>query len=170
MKSSLGRNCRVLRSRWFATGTILTAATGLLGMGSSAPAAPTETNLHAVAVSTSSVPIHSEAPVPKSIFVVPKDPSQGRDPFFPNFVSTANGVKGLKAAAPRHVYLFYKGFSNLDGRLLAIINNHSFAVGEEAEVTAGATRVRVRCLAIGSDRVLVELGGEKQELQLRQGL
>ena len=140
MKSSPDRNCLVFRSAVACLWGDPAAVAVLLGAESFAPAAPAETNLHAIAVLTSSVPFHVEAPVPKSIFVVPKDPSQGRDPFFPNSASTVSGVKGPKVAAPRHVDLFYKGFSNLDGHLLAIINNHSFAAGEEAEVTASATR------------------------------
>jgi hypothetical protein len=146
----------------------------LVGGGLPAFAAQTEAKLPGGVVTASDAAARLDASVPKSVFVVPKDPSQGQDPFFPTSArkpGSSSAVSKSSISAPiKYGDLFYKGFSNLGGHPLAIINTHSFAVGEEAEVTAGTTRVRVRCLAIAPDRVVVEIGGERRELRLRKEL
>jgi len=52
---------------------------------------------------------------------------------------------------------------------LAIINGRTFSVGESRKVRVGKTDLFVRCFAIGTNSVSVEIvaSGEKQELQLK---
>lgn len=66
--------------------------------------------------------------------------------------------------------LALKGISGTRTRPLALINDHTFEVNEEAGVRVGASNVTIRCLAIREDAVRIRLkgSGEEQELRLRQ--
>jgi hypothetical protein len=108
---------------------------------------------------------------PKSVFVVPKTPAEGRDPFFPNSmrpygtsIPVQLPVLTNKVEAPVIVELRLQGISGLPERRLAIINKRTFEVGEEGEVPTSAGRVRIRCLEIGADSVVVQIGQERREL------
>ncbi len=120
--------------------------------------------------STNAAPAQLE--IPKSIYIVPTRAKEGRDPFFPNSTreyTTADGksARSAKTAATADALLDLKGFSARPGFRLAIINDHSFGVGEEGEVNTPAGRIRIRCVAIKDDSVVVEIGGERRELQFR---
>lgn len=90
----------------------------------------------------------------------------GRDPFFPN--STRQGATVSESGESRPaIVLALKGFSGNPGRRMAIINDRTFAVGEENEVLTAGGRVRVRCLEIQADVAIVTIGGgPKIELRL----
>jgi hypothetical protein len=47
---------------------------------------------------------------------------------------------------------------------LVIINNHTFAEGDEEDVSTPGGRIRVRCVEIRGNSVLVEADGQRQEL------
>jgi hypothetical protein len=53
---------------------------------------------------------------------------------------------------------------------LALINNHTFEAGEEAEVTTITGRILVRCLQIREESVLIQVGPERRELRMRAGI
>ena len=55
-------------------------------------------------------------------------------------------------------------------RRLAIINNYTFAAGESADVRTSNGRVRVQCLEIKTDSVIIRVGEELRELRLRNGV
>ncbi|MFN3407623.1 MAG: hypothetical protein ACK45B_01400 [Limisphaerales bacterium] len=116
----------------------------------------------------------SEAPIeiPKSQFIIPASPSEGRDPFFPEsmrlFASQVRATSA-KASAPAPAVLVLKAISASGNRRVASINNRPFEAGEEGEVVIGNSRVRVRCVEVREDRVLVEVEGQPQELRLRAG-
>lgn len=99
------------------------------------------------------------------------DERGGKDPFFPNRVL----VPVVKASNPKTVdvsrLLQLKGFSGTANRRLAIVNNQTFEVGEEREVTTSGGKIKIRCVEIRADSVLVELPnqGGRKELQLRGG-
>jgi type II secretory pathway component PulC len=63
-----------------------------------------------------------------------------------------------------------QGISGTATKRFAIINGRTFEVDEEAEIAVGNSRVRIRCLEIRADSVLIESSGEKRELKLRRGL
>ena len=106
--------------------------------------------------------------IPKSVFVVPKTPKEGCDPFFPNSVRVyaSNLPKTNRVSGP--ISLELKGLSGTPERRLAIINDYTFAEGETNEVNTPTGRVRVHCLQIKDDSVIVEVAGERRELRLRQ--
>jgi len=62
-----------------------------------------------------------------------------------------------------------KGISGAVNRRLAIINNRTFAVGEEEELAVNSGRVRVVCKEITDDSVRVLVNGQERTLRLRSG-
>jgi len=50
--------------------------------------------------------------------------------------------------------------------LLAIINNHTFAVGDEGDVLTTSGRVSLRCLEIHPDYVIVEINGQIHRINM----
>ena len=116
-----------------------------------------------------------ETEIPKSTFVVPSNLQQGKDPFyplstrlFPRPVTVSSNNEPAPAVAV--VELQLKSLSGVPGRRFAIINNHTFESGEEADVITNLGRAKVRCLEIKDDSVLVQVGAEQRLLKLRSGL
>jgi hypothetical protein len=103
-------------------------------------------------------------------------PPQGKDPFFPKShrrdpaptpirQQVATGV----APAPVIADLVLKGVVGSATRRLALINNETMEVGETSSVRVPDGHVRVRCLEIGSDYVLIKVEGEDQPKRLELG-
>lgn len=115
---------------------------------------------------------HPAAPetVSRSVFVVPTNSREGRDPFFPDSTrlfddtptSTVPEVGNLSS-------LILKGISGPPGHRLAIINNHTFGPGDEGDVTTSHGRIHIRCLEIKADQVVVESGRQHQVLTYGSG-
>jgi hypothetical protein len=125
-----------------------------------APAAPSQSTTNS-----------ATADVPQSVFVVPSNVKEGRDPFFPGssraFTTFAPKIKTSVASVTSFVL---NGISGTPEHRLAIINNRTFDTGEEAEVKTVNGRVRIRCAEIREDAVTIEMGAEKMILRLRRGL
>ena len=110
----------------------------------------------------SKVPASPPVTIP-SVFTVPSNPKEGRDPFFPESTHAIESV----AAASRTVEittLKVFGISGTPGHLLAIINNHTFGVGEEGDVKTTAGTVHIRCLGIQTSSVVIEINGQAHRL------
>ena len=108
----------------------------------------------------------------RSVFIVPTDPKQGRDPFFPEsqrFQSASSTNNVQPAPAGSTAALLLQGISGTSERRLAIVNGHTLAEGEETEVSVNGARLRFRCLEIKTDSVVIEIGTERRELRLRAG-
>lgn len=127
----------------------------------------------APAAATNALPA---AAIPKSVFIMPATPQEGKDPFFPRSMRPYGpGHETVKAspqqpAAAVVVDLRLNGISGTAERRLAIINNHTFEVNEEGVVSnSSGAPVRIRCLDIKADSVLVQIGGEQRILRLRSG-
>jgi hypothetical protein len=92
--------------------------------------------------------------------------SNGRDPFFPNSTRQALAPSEGGENQPT-VVLALKGFSGNANRRFAIINDRTFAAGEESEVVTAGGRIRIRCVEIRADVAVVTVGGgPKVELRL----
>ena len=147
----------------FRFATLLAGLT-LLGMISVHSAPPVKTVKAATPVVTSNA-------IPQSVFTTPASLKDGRDPFFPNSTYWLNGVGAVvyKPSTPSHteVTLVLNGLSGTAGHRLAMINGHTMAEGEAAEVTTASGRIRVRCVEIKAESVVVEVGTERRELRLR---
>ena len=145
--------------------TLLAGVTALT-LTHPAPAAPAPKKAAATETLTTS------NAVPKSIFVIPTDAKQGRDPFFPDsqrFVSAGPTTNAAPVSTVSPSAFVLQGISGTADRRLAIINGRTLAEGEETEVTVNGTRLRFRCLEIKADAVVIEIGTERRELRLRPG-
>lgn len=144
-----------------------------LGLASAAFATTTRTNAPAkpLPVPTNAAPVQVE--IPKSVFLVPTKPQEGKDPFFPRstrlFASEIVKTNQQQPVVNRTVDLRLNGISGTADHRLAIINNQTFAANEEGEVPTRPGRARVRCLEIKDDCVLILVGGEQRTLRLRPG-
>ena len=99
-----------------------------------------------------------------SVFVLPSTPGEGRDPFFPD---STRPYKVAVAANPRAAdvsSLVVKGFSGSMARRLVIINNHTFAVGDEGDVITSAGRIHLSCIEIKTNSVVIDVGGQRHEI------
>lgn len=100
----------------------------------------------------------------QSTFIMPASPAQGRDPFYPESTRPYESAVTNSHAKDEVTLLEFKGFSGSADNRLAIINNHTFAVGDEEYVLTSGGRVFVRCLEIKPNSVVVEVGGQRHEL------
>jgi hypothetical protein len=100
---------------------------------------------------------------PKSVFILPTNPNEGRDPFYPN------SLRPYQDFAPKRAVdltaLRIKGFSEIAGHRYVIINNHTFGEGDEGDVITPGGRVHIRVLSLGTDTVLVESNGSRHLLR-----
>jgi hypothetical protein len=109
--------------------------------------------------------------VPKSVFVIPATPQEGKDPFFPQSTRLRPIVRLTGTNPPPAVAeLELKGISGSTNHRLAIINNRTFETGEEGEVISNGSRVRIKCGEIGSDSVRVIVNGKERALHLHTRL
>lgn len=111
----------------------------------------------------------AEPEPPKSVFINPATPREGRDPFFPHSTRrTKTTTVVTTATAPVIIAeLQLKGMAGTADRRLAIINNRTFEVGEEGTVLTDVGRVRITCKEIGAEFVRVVLNGQERTLTLR---
>ena len=104
----------------------------------------------------------SAAPI-LSVFVLPGNPHEGRDPFYPEstrpYASAAVATNVVAVDT-----LIIRGFSGTSDDRTVIINNHSFGVGDAGDVTTPAGRVHLRCLAINANSVVIEANHQRREL------
>lgn len=102
--------------------------------------------------------------IARSIFTIPSNPQQGRDPFFPD--STRPYQHAVITSHQSNVItsLTIRGFSGPLNHRLVIINNHTFAAGDEGDVTTPDGRVHLRCIEIKTNSVIIEVDGQRQEL------
>jgi hypothetical protein len=96
---------------------------------------------------------------------VPTNPKEGRDPFFPESTRMAE-VPVAATQTASVTSLKVPGISGRPGHMLAMINNHTFAVGEEGEVVTDSGRLTVRCLDIQADSVLVQVNGQVHRIKI----
>jgi len=131
--------------------TLLTLALAALAIGTMAAAADNKPATAATGI--------------RSVFVLPSSTKEGRDPFFPESTRVADALAQAAATKPVDITtLTVRGISGTSGHLLAIINNHTFAVGEEADMQTSSGRTHVRCVEIHTDSVLVEINGQMRRL------
>lgn len=110
--------------------------------------------------------------VAQSVFINPKGPQDGVDPFFPRskrpyFGTLLPVTQTNPEPVAVAVELKLKAISGLPEHRLALINNHTFEAGEEGEIITNNGRMRIRCLEITQDSAVVQVGPERRELHLR---
>jgi hypothetical protein len=111
--------------------------------------------------------------IPRSIFVVPRNPPEGKDPFFPmsmrpyNIPQVILPVPTNATPVPIVLDIKLKGIAGSPEKPLALINNATFEVGEEGDVVTTTGRVRIKCLQIKGEVVLIQVGTERRELRMK---
>ena len=106
-------------------------------------------------------------PAPRSVFVMPTGPREGRDPFFPESSRPYEEATPAKPTQVPMADLFtVKGMSIENGHAMVIINNHTFAVGDEDDVLTQGGRVHLRLIEIRDGIVEIEANGTRRELNI----
>lgn len=120
---------------------------------------------------TIGVPPLTTNAVPKSVYAVPASEADGHDPFYPasdRLRRSSNSKPSNTPKAPS-LTLVYNGLSGTADHQLAIINGRTLAEGEETELVLPTGRVKIRCVEIKGETVIVEAFGERRELRLGAG-
>lgn len=102
--------------------------------------------------------------VMRSVFTQPANPKEGRDPFFPGSVRPYLSAVAPSAPTTDLSSLVMQGASGDPDHRLAIINNVTFGVGDDAEVVTSRGRIRIHCLEITDDSAVIEAGGQRHVL------
>ena len=95
----------------------------------------------------------------------------GRDPFFPastrrGEVRVSNTITNTVTKTPTETILMLNSIVGSGSRRVALINNRTFAQGDEVQVRVASGQVRVKCLEIGDKFVTVIIQGESNPKQL----
>jgi hypothetical protein len=96
---------------------------------------------------------------PMSAFIIPDNPKEGRDPFFPNSIR----VYKDRPAAPGTTdvsSLHLQGISKSGNHVFVVINGETFAEGDESTVKTDTGKIDVICKKINANSVVVEAGGQ----------
>jgi hypothetical protein len=126
----------------------------------------------ALSIGCVSAPMANAAPAAKSdktnliqsVFILPANPKEGRDPFFPDSIRPYENAAAATPKTADITSLVVRGFSGTADHRLVIINNHTFAAGDEGDVTTATGHIHLRCVEIGTDAVVVEIGGQYHKL------
>jgi hypothetical protein len=125
------------------------------------PAAPT----------TNSIPVFEAQPLPQSVFAIPANPKQGRNPFFPESALVIPQPARTNDTRVDTSIFVLNGITPSGPRRTAMINGHTFEAGESNEVrTTSGNKVMVKCDEIRTDSVIITVDGQRRELKLRLGL
>ena len=101
----------------------------------------------------------------RSVFTLPANPGEGRDPFFPKSNRPYESAPSVTNSNVVEVTsLVVRGVSGSTDHRLVIINNHTFAAGDIADVLTDQGRIRVHCVEIKPRVVVIEVGGQYHEL------
>jgi hypothetical protein len=106
----------------------------------------------------------------RSVFILPTAPKEGRDPFFPKSNRPYETAVTATNAVPEVTALIVKGISGSTDHRLVIINNHTFAAGDIADVITDQGRIRVHCIEIKPRSVVIEVSGQYHELPVSDNL
>lgn len=138
-------------------------------------AASAKTNSAAAKLNQSALSTSAVSPpieIPMSVFSVPSNEKQGKDPFFPRsrrpYLSPIPTI--LTNPPPVVADLRINGTSGSEERPLVIINNVTFGVGDTNDVISGNRRITVHCLEIdlSAGRATVQADGQRRILSYQK--
>jgi hypothetical protein len=103
-----------------------------------------------------------------SVFAYPNNASEGRDPFFPGSTRAYENNPEKQNIGPSFTDLTLKSILGAPPRVFAIINNHTFAPGDEGDVSVRDGRLHFRCVSINpkAGTATIEAGGISHLLHL----
>src|SRR3569832_283773 len=107
---------------------------------------------------------------PPSVFTIPSQPSEGRNPFFPQSTVQVIVAK-VTAESPIESFNFTLNGITSPPKRTAMINGRTFEPGEEGEVRMpGGAKMLIKCEEIKAESAIINIGGRRRELHLRSGL
>jgi hypothetical protein len=119
---------------------------------------------------TSTFQVIPEVPIPNSVFTIPSQPSEGRNPFFPQSAPHVPPPSFPKNPSVEASWFVLNGITSPPKRT-AMINGRTFEAGEEGEVrVASGAKVLIKCEEIRAESAIIITGGARRELRLRSGL
>lgn len=140
---------------------LLTTVPGNLGAAASTTPpgnSPTTTN---------QAPALAPVEIPQSIFVIPSNPKEGRNPFFPNSTFGVPLPPQVKPSIiPVDINSFVLNGITSPPKRTAMINGRTFEVGEEGEVRLpSGGKELIKCEDIGPDWAIISSKGQRRELR-----
>ncbi len=150
-------------------GLLIVTLLGLSCFDPRASAATANKGAAPAAVSAGKVSEPRPAEVPKSVF----NPMEGRNPFFPAtsvqpIPVTVSGAQPTKTTPVDQ--LVCNGIVPKGERPTAMVNGHTFAEGETAEVKLlNGNKMLLKCEEIREESVIISIDGQRRELKLRSG-
>jgi hypothetical protein len=134
-------------------------------------AASGESPAKATSRAAANIKVVPEVPFPQSIFLVPTQPGEGRNPFFPQ--STVQVVPIAKPTKENPIESFTFTLNGITSppKRTAMINGRTFEPSEEGEVRMpNGLKVLIKCEEIRADSAIITFGGQRRELHFRSGL
>lgn len=129
------------------------------------PVAATQTQKPASAKSPATLPAPPPPSPPRSVFIQPNIPKDGRDPFFPTSMRPYASAVVSKGKTEDLSSLQIRGKSGTLDRPLVIINDVTFAVGDDRDVITPNGRIHIHCLEIVGDVAVIEASGQQHRLR-----
>jgi len=118
------------------------------------------------------VPQVPEVQIPQSTFGIPSQPSEGRNPFYPQ---SNNGFQAapVNRAQPNTIdsSSFVLNGITSPPRRTAMINGRTFERGESGEVKLpNGSKALIKCEEIGNDSAVILINGQRHEVRFRSGV
>lgn len=112
-----------------------------------------------------------EVAIPQSVFNIPNQPSEGRNPFFPqSTIKTAPQPQLHRENTFDTTSFVLNGITSPPKRT-AMINGRTFEPGEEGEVRLPAGgKMMIKVEEIKTESAIIIVGGVRHELRLRAGV
>lgn len=112
-----------------------------------------------------------EAPIPQSVFNIPSQPSEGRNPFFPQSTLKVLPPTKVNPGSPLNTTSFVLNGITSPPKPTAMINGRTFEAGEQAEVRLpSGGKMLIKVEEIKSESAIIVVGGQRRELRLRAGV
>jgi hypothetical protein len=102
--------------------------------------------------------------VKRAVFVVPTNAREGCDPFYPDSTRPYEAFAPPTKKSFEMSSLVLHGISGMATHRFAVINNHTFAEGDEGDVLAPTGRIHLRCIEIKASSAVIEVNGQRHEL------
>jgi hypothetical protein len=108
--------------------------------------------------------------IPQSVFTIASQPSEGRNPFFPQSTVRVVVPRINKENPVDTTSIVLNGITS-PPRRTAMINGRTFEPGEEGEIKLpGGGKQLIKCEEIKAESAIIAVGGQRRELRLRSGV
>lgn len=119
----------------------------------------------AAATAPRGVPDIPTAPVPESVFKVPANLQEGRNPFFPQPLPEPTRSSPSPRTVDRTIVL--NGITS-PPKPTAMINGSTFEEGESGDIKLqDGSRLPILCIEIKAQSAIIEVEGQRREIRLR---